>query len=198
MTKAKALVEGDRLLLGGKVWTVMSCRKVGKGQYNLAVSNAFGGTFSKVIEGKREFEVEPPKPLHDAAGAQTRWATNGDVVEEVLGGVELWREAGGVYTVQTVDEASVAAHLLAFHGVTHNGVSISEARVSGARRLGQDKNGNGGWLEPVNERTLTPAEALKRADFQAMSDLHDRLHAEGNLPVPHTHTDLSRKDDSEE
>lgn len=177
MTKAKALTEGDVLRLGSDSWTVLSNRKTPDG-WHLTVVNASGLPFSKTVPGKREFEVIDRAPLHDETGAQTRWAGQEDV-EQVLGGVLLYEAQEGAhgrsYRVTPVDEATVAAHLLAFHAVTWEGVSLAEAR----RAI------------PNAERTLTPEEALKLADFEGMIAMHERLHATGGLPVSHTHEVLS-------
>lgn len=179
MTKAKLLTEGDIVRLGNEPWTVLSNRKTADGWY-LTVVNAAGMPYSKTVPGKREFDVVDRAPLHDEAGAQTRWASQDDV-EQVLGGVQLYEAQTGAdgavrYTVAELDEATVAAHLLAFHNVTWEGVSLAEARRS----------------TPDAERTLTPEQALKLADFEGMLTLHKTLHEMGDLlPVDHRHGDLT-------
>lgn len=175
--KAKHLTEGDIVALNGKPWTVLSNRKVADG-WHLTVANASGLPYSKVVPGKREFEVVDRAPIHDETGAQTRWAGVEDVVE-VLGGIELYRvtdtSAGKQYVCAPVDESTVAAHLLAFHNLTWAGVSLGAARAA----------------IPNAERTLTPEEALKQADFEGMLAMHETLHQTGELPVQHTHGPLS-------
>lgn len=175
VTKARDLRPTDIVILNGAPWTVVECSKAGKGLRKLTVTQHGVASFSKVVPAGRDFD-RPVRVTEGRKVSQIRWSEPDDEVEAALmeaGGSLLGVEhSDGSFTLPRVDEATVAAHLLVFHGVTHSGVSLREARAS----------------RPDAEKTMTPEEALRLADFESAVALHDELHAAGDLPVAHVHT----------
>ncbi len=180
--KAKALREGDEVILQGAPWSVLSATKQGHGMIQLTVADARGQTFSKAVPKDREFDCS--REDGDGVG----------VITAVLGATELWREyPDGARVVHFVDESTVAAHLLAWHGVTWEGVTLAEARVHGGKPVMAGKRVS--HIDPVAERTMTPQQALAAADYAGIMALHHNLH-HGDIVTPpnHSHADLRPTD----
>lgn len=186
---AASLAVGEQVLSKGHTWSV-SAVKVRKKRGTVALTLAGdAGSFSADVDAARPFERVL---LADAAGAQQRWATPAEAepvtttakahsvtseqaertVSELLGArlIGVQRE-GERYVVPLLDEATVYAHLLTFHGI-----GVERPGLDAARELG--------------EATLTAAEALALADFGQAIATHAADHRErepDQLHVPHVH-----------
>jgi hypothetical protein len=123
------IVKGDRVEIGGKEYDVEKAKP--KGKLIRARLTRNGKVFEGEQRAKDAVTRLPPAPLHDEAGAQTRWAkpeesgdpweTPRDRVEEkldrILGAVlvaETDNEAAG-YFVPPQDVTTIASHLAMFH-----------------------------------------------------------------------------------
>lgn len=129
---------------------------------------------------KSEPKLEPHKPPKLKPDPQLGWnddATKADTrVREILGGqlVAVQTEKGD-WVVPAVDVDTIAAHLLAFHGVRFDGVSIDEART------------------PEAEATVDADTAVLTAYWEKARQVHDEAHAayqagKADLLVPHWHS----------
>lgn len=180
--RADALSEGDTVLAKGKTWAVTAIKvRRKKGTAALTLTGD-GGSFSADVPADRRFDrVELTGP----AGEQQRWATPAEAAEPVsseaaaatvsavLGArlIGAQRDAEGRYVVPRVDEATVYAHLLTFHGI-----GVEPATLDAARELGEAEH--------------TAAEALALADFGQAVATHAADHRERpteQLHVPHLH-----------
>jgi hypothetical protein len=210
--KARDLTPGMKLAISGKEFTVEKAKTKGK-TTTLKISGP-GGTFERAVKAKADYTVVPDK-LHDATGAQRRWAGEQDAppkervsttpaapakpktkpdpeldwkddagaadsaVREHLGGklsaIRRTDKAGvSGFICPPPDPTTIAAHLLAWHGVRFDGVSLDEARKA------------------YDETKHTAEEAVRLADWETAKRVHDEQHAAfeaGTLTIdpPHWH-----------
>jgi hypothetical protein len=73
--KARDLAPGMKLAIGGREFLVEKAKTKGK-TTTLKISGP-GGTFERAVKAKADYVVVPDK-LHDATGAQRRWADERD------------------------------------------------------------------------------------------------------------------------
>ena len=114
---------------------------------------------AKMAEAKRELAKEPP------AAERT--------VRKYLDAKLLAVEVDGVYVMPHPNPSTIAAHLLAFHGVTATGATLAEAKQLA--------------------RTHSPESAVELLSWAKLKAAHDEAHSKiesGAIAalVPHLHT----------
>lgn len=126
-------------------------------------------------------KMSPPKKP-DWEADKRGWADKNKVDAVVAAGLggkleAIQTETDGPYALPMMDSATLPAHLMIYHGVTVDGVSLKEARA----------------IFPDAERTMDVATAMSLAAAQKARDIHDRQHAEFEagrlaLTIAHFHT----------
>jgi hypothetical protein len=184
--QARRLTPGQELEVAGKRWTVDSV-VLGKKKTKLTVTDGVD-VFTRTVEPKRTYTLAPTPP-----GAMKEWAApdtatprfvdetapeppvDGKAAKRVkhqLGGKLLATQTSdGIWRCPAIDDAGILSHLLTFHHVRFDGVSIDEARV----------------LVPDAETTMTAAQAVDAAFFIRAHEIHAGLHAVADAPVGHVH-----------
>jgi hypothetical protein len=167
------VAKGDRVELGGQEWRVEKIKPKGK-RAKVTVS-AKRGTFTNEVKLKDAVTLPGAAPLHDDAGAQTRWAVTADEAAETV--ADVWDTP--------TDKAEKRL-----------------AKILGARLVGESHDGGKEWyVPPVDVSTVTShwmvfhgGDAWHTVSSSDLLPLHVAEHAEAAagtriLEVAHVHTE---------
>lgn len=172
---------GAAVLLKGREWTVDKVKVKKGGKVKVTVSGT-GGEFTAELDAKAKVElleegwaderkaakVNGPRPQPEvhtppkvskkkAKAALDEPASDAErTVTKYLDAKLLAVEVDGVYLMPHPSPDTIAAHLLAFHGVTAEGVSLTEAKALA--------------------RTKTPEAAVQLLSWDKLKAVHDREH----------------------
>lgn len=213
--RADELVKGDRLDIGGQVWTVAKAKRKGK-RVRLAIEGR-RGSFSEDVKAKARYTLaterggvspttDPPRrtgasrrapaPLLDAQGAMTRWAKPRDLTAPAEP-----RKADPWEHVPKSDRPLIEELGAKLVGVEVEGGKLIVPPVTDATIFGHLLTMHGrrfdgatmaeakAWARENDAAgTKTAEQVLSVLDFEKAYALHDDLHRDLTaMPRPHWH-----------
>lgn len=197
MPKWRDVTPGAVVVLKGNEWTVLKTKL--KGSVVKVTVKGQAGEFTRELDAKAKVELAhkgwatraqadaadklqarseathaPPKlpkaKLKAATAELAREAPKAErVVRKYLDAKLLAVEVDGVYVMPHPNPSTIAAHLLAFHGLTATGATLGEAKQLA--------------------RTHSPEAAVELLSWAKLKAIHDEAHESGGrLLVAHLHT----------